>query len=338
VCLAQANATPNIVQLAQSVPDLSTLVTAVVAGKLVTTLQAAGPFTVFAPTNEGFAALPNATLAHLLEPANIGELDSVLTYHVLPEAVQSKDLKSFQAVTTVQGGSVAIVASGGNVFVNNAQVTAADNEASNGVVHIINKVLIPPPPAPTPPPPPPTPAPTPPTPPTPAPTCTASGCYFRGVTCDAVHRTDSKKCRCGEVDAAPRMPASLFEPRNALALRRYIDVTLKLYQLPSTNLYPLELGVCSSIGYRNGPYPKTGVDWAPAALMRKICEQQCDCTYPNCKDQPDDPKAGKWCSLCGPKFNAPITVNLFDGKCRPQDFTAACYLSDEAVGNATLAR
>ena len=152
VCLTAATAAPtkNIVELAQSVPDLSTLVTAVVAGKLVTTLEAAGPFTVFAPTNEAFAALPNATLAHLLEPANIAELDSVLTYHVLPEAVQSKDLKPFQQVTTVQGASLAIVASGTKIFVNNAQVTAADNEASNGVVHIIDAVLIPPSPAPTP--------------------------------------------------------------------------------------------------------------------------------------------------------------------------------------------
>merc|ERR1719428_2121989 len=104
VCLANADAsappTQNIVELAASVPDLSTLVTAVKAGKLVDTLESAGPFTVFAPTNEAFGKLDNSTLAYLLDPSHIKELDSVLTYHVLPEAVQSKDLKPFQDVKT----------------------------------------------------------------------------------------------------------------------------------------------------------------------------------------------------------------------------------------------
>ena len=138
-----APASKNIVQLAASVPDLSTLVTAVTAGKLVTTLESAGPFTVFAPTNEAFGKVPSTTLAHLLEPANIKELDAVLTYHVLAGAVRSKDLKPFQDVKTVQGDSLRIVVNAGKVYVNNADVTAADNEASNGVVHIISEVLIP---------------------------------------------------------------------------------------------------------------------------------------------------------------------------------------------------
>merc|ERR1711871_1697099 len=136
----------NIVQLAQSVPDLSTLVSAVVAGKLATTLESAGPFTVFAPTNEAFAKLPHATLAHLLDPANIKELDSVLTYHVIAGNVQSKDLKPFQDVKTVEGSSLRIASYNGTVYVNNGMVTAADNEATNGVVHIVDVVLIPPPP------------------------------------------------------------------------------------------------------------------------------------------------------------------------------------------------
>jgi transforming growth factor-beta-induced protein len=150
---AAAAPTKNIVELAQSVPDLSTLVTAVVAGKLVDTLESAGPFTVFAPTNEAFAKVPNATLAYLLDPKHIKELDSVLTYHVLPEAVQSKDLKREQDVKTVQGDEVRIVVNDGKVYVNYARVTAADNEATNGVVHIIDGVLIPyktPPPTPAP--------------------------------------------------------------------------------------------------------------------------------------------------------------------------------------------
>ena len=153
-----ATTATNIVELAVSVPDLSTLVTAVTAGKLVTVLESPGPFTVFAPTNEAFAELPNATLAHLLEPKNIKELDSILTYHVLPEAVQSKDLKPFQDVKTVEGDFMRIqVSSKGSVYINDkCRVVAADNEATNGVVHIIDGVLIPyatkpPTPAPAPP-------------------------------------------------------------------------------------------------------------------------------------------------------------------------------------------
>merc|ERR1712157_368584 len=94
---------PNIVELAQSVPDLSTLVTAVVAGDLAGTLSSPGPFTVFAPTNEGFAALPAGTVDTLLKPENKAQLVDILTYHVLPVEVQSKDLKVFQSVKTVEG-------------------------------------------------------------------------------------------------------------------------------------------------------------------------------------------------------------------------------------------
>merc|ERR1711990_442810 len=127
--LLGAAASKNIVELAVATPDLSTLVTAVKAGKLVDTLESAGPFTVFAPTNEAFGKVPSATLAHLLEPANIKELDSVLTYHVVSGAVQSKDLKPFQDVKTVEGSELRIVKNEGKVYVNNAKVTAADNEA-----------------------------------------------------------------------------------------------------------------------------------------------------------------------------------------------------------------
>merc|ERR1719345_293846 len=145
-----ASATPlptgsgkNIVQLAQSVPDLSTLVTALTAGELTTTLSSRGPFTVFAPTNEAFAKLPAATIAHLLDPKNIKELQRILEYHVLSGAVFSKDLKTFQMVKTVEGGELKIVKIGSLVLVQNATVTAADNAATNGVVHIIDSVLSP---------------------------------------------------------------------------------------------------------------------------------------------------------------------------------------------------
>merc|ERR1711937_214263 len=141
--------TPNIVELAQSVDDLSTLVTAVAAGDLVKTLSSPGPFTVFAPTNEAFNALPKGTLDNLLKPENKAQLVDILTYHVLPVKAKSNDLKPFQAVKTVEGKNLHIQKWGAGVKVGPRltdlkSVTSADNEASNGVVHIINGVLLPP--------------------------------------------------------------------------------------------------------------------------------------------------------------------------------------------------
>merc|ERR1711865_1370574 len=137
--------TKNIVELASSVADLSTLVTALVAGKLTTALSGKGPFTVFAPTNEAFAALPKATLAHLLEPENIKELQLVLEYHVIPgAAIHAADLKSFQTAKTLEGQAVTIVKHNGDILVDKSKVITADVDATNGVVHIIDAVLIPP--------------------------------------------------------------------------------------------------------------------------------------------------------------------------------------------------
>merc|ERR1712166_80890 len=138
--------TKNIVTLATATPDLTTLVAALKAGKLVDTLSGNGPYTVFAPTNEAFAKLPAGTLAHLLDPKNIHELAMLLEYHVVSgAAIFSKDLKTFQAVKTLEGDQVTIVKAG-RVVVNNATVTMADIAATNGVIHIIDSVLIPPPP------------------------------------------------------------------------------------------------------------------------------------------------------------------------------------------------
>merc|ERR1711937_596408 len=98
-----AEPTLNIVELAQSGDSLSTLVAAVVAGDLAETLSSPGPFTVFAPTNEGFAALPEGTLHSLLKPENKDQLVDILTYHVLPAQILSSDLKKYQEVATVEG-------------------------------------------------------------------------------------------------------------------------------------------------------------------------------------------------------------------------------------------
>merc|ERR1712232_740807 len=99
----------NIVQLAESVKDLSTLVSAVVAADLADTLSSPGPFTVFAPTNEGFAALPEGTLSALMKPENKAQLVDILTFHVLPAQVVSTDLKFFQRVATVEGKNLHIL-------------------------------------------------------------------------------------------------------------------------------------------------------------------------------------------------------------------------------------
>merc|ERR1712195_400081 len=135
--------TQNIVALAAGIPDLSTLVAALKAGELITALSGKGPFTVFAPTNEAFAALPDGTLAHLLDPVNIKQLQAVLEYHVIPDAaMRSFDLAN--DVTTLEGKDVHITRRDGSIFINDAKVTTADTDTTNGVVHIIDQVLIPP--------------------------------------------------------------------------------------------------------------------------------------------------------------------------------------------------
>merc|ERR1712166_1710095 len=139
----------NIVQLASQDPELSTLVTALTAAKLVPTFSGdgslAGPFTVFAPTNKAFSLLPKATLSHLLEPANIQELQAVLDYHVLAGAIQSKELKESTSIVTLEGSPLVFQTLDVNVLkVNDALVIFVDLEASNGVVHVIDHVLMPP--------------------------------------------------------------------------------------------------------------------------------------------------------------------------------------------------
>merc|ERR1711939_634840 len=140
---------PNIVELAQSVDDLSTLVAAVVAADLAETLSSPGPFTVFAPTNEGFAALPEGTLDSLLKPENKAQLADILTYHVLPSQVLSTDLKFFQRVATVEGKNLHVLKNSAGVHVGPdlkslRKVVGADNLATNGVAHIIDGVMLPP--------------------------------------------------------------------------------------------------------------------------------------------------------------------------------------------------
>ena len=133
----------DIVDIASSNDDFSTLVAAVAAADLVDTLKSDGPFTVFAPTNDAFAALPAGTVESLLLPENKDQLVKVLTYHVVPGAVTSDALVGKRlGVKTVQGQSLHIDGRNG-VHVNQSRVTSADIMATNGVIHVIDKVLLP---------------------------------------------------------------------------------------------------------------------------------------------------------------------------------------------------
>ncbi len=132
----------DIVDTAVNAGSFTTLVTAVEAAGLVETLKGEGPFTVFAPTDEAFAALPEGTVETLLMPENIDQLTAILTYHVVPGAVMSGDLSDGMMASTVQGGDL-MISLGDSVMVNDATVTTADIEASNGVIHVVDTVIIP---------------------------------------------------------------------------------------------------------------------------------------------------------------------------------------------------
>lgn len=134
----------DIVDLAVGTESLSTLVTAVKAGGLVETLQGDGPFTVFAPTNEAFEKLPEGVVEMLLKPENKDKLVAVLTYHVVAGKVMSTDLRNNMKATTVNGAMATIKLANGKAMVDNATVAAADIKASNGVVHVIDTVILPP--------------------------------------------------------------------------------------------------------------------------------------------------------------------------------------------------
>ncbi len=121
----------------------NTLVAAVKAGGLVDALKAPGPFTVFAPTDEAFAKLPPGTLENLLKPENRAQLQKILTYHVVAGQVTAKDVAKLHSAKTLEGGSLTIHAEDGGVTVNNAHVTKTDIAASNGVIHVIDTVLLP---------------------------------------------------------------------------------------------------------------------------------------------------------------------------------------------------
>ena len=135
--------TKNIVENAANSKDHTTLVTAVKAAGLVDTLSGAGPFTVFAPTNAAFAKLPPGTVEMLVKPENKATLQRILTYHVVAGAVPAAEVVKLRSARTVSGDVVTIDAAGGAVRVDNAKVVTADVTASNGVIHVIDAVILP---------------------------------------------------------------------------------------------------------------------------------------------------------------------------------------------------
>lgn len=145
VMVGGAMMTPDkdIVDNAVNSKDHTTLVAAVKAAGLVETLKGAGPFTVFAPTNEAFNALPAGTVDGLLKPESKPKLTKVLTYHVVPGALMAADLKDGQELTTVEGEKLKVTVKDGKVMVGGATVTIPDVVSKNGVTHVIDKVLLP---------------------------------------------------------------------------------------------------------------------------------------------------------------------------------------------------
>ena len=134
----------DIVDTAVGAGQFNTLAAALTAAGLVETLKGAGPFTVFAPTDAAFAKLPADTVAMLLKPENKDQLTAVLTYHVVPGAVMAADVVKMTEAKTVNGAMITVKVDGDTVMINDAKVTTADIKASNGVIHVIDTVLLPP--------------------------------------------------------------------------------------------------------------------------------------------------------------------------------------------------
>jgi transforming growth factor-beta-induced protein len=142
VCVGTVNAA-DIVDTAVSAGSFKTLVAAVKAADLVETLKGAGPFTVFAPTDEAFAKLPAGTLEELLKPENKAKLASILTYHVVSGKVMAKQAMKLNDAKTVNGQSLTLTHSGGALKIDDAKVVKADIACSNGVIHVIDSVVLP---------------------------------------------------------------------------------------------------------------------------------------------------------------------------------------------------
>lgn len=135
--------TKDIVDTAVGAGQFNTLAAALEAADLIDTLKGDGPFTVFAPTDEAFAKLPEGTVENLLKPENRDQLTAILTYHVVAGKVTAEDVVKLQAATTVNGSAVTIGVENGDVRIDDANVIKTDIGASNGVIHVIDSVILP---------------------------------------------------------------------------------------------------------------------------------------------------------------------------------------------------
>jgi uncharacterized surface protein with fasciclin (FAS1) repeats len=142
-CSSSGMKSMDIVDTAVSAGQFKTLVAAVDAADLVSTLKSPGPFTLFAPTDDAFAKLPEGTVESLLKPENKKKLIAILTYHVVPGKVMASDVVKLTEAKTVQGSSVKIAVKEGKVSVDGANVVKTDIETSNGVIHVIDAVILP---------------------------------------------------------------------------------------------------------------------------------------------------------------------------------------------------
>lgn len=133
----------DIIEVAVAAGDFETLAAALEAADLVSTLKSEGPYTVFAPTNEAFAKLPAGTVEHLLKPENRDQLTAILTYHVVPGRVSAAEVVTLDSARTVNGAEITIRTSDAGVSVDDARVIKTDVDASNGVIHIIDTVILP---------------------------------------------------------------------------------------------------------------------------------------------------------------------------------------------------
>jgi uncharacterized surface protein with fasciclin (FAS1) repeats len=140
----QADRSKDIVDTAVAARSFKTLAAALQAADLVQTLKGDGPFTVFAPTDEAFAKLPAGTVENLLKPENKAKLQAVLTYHVVPGKVAAAQVTGMSSAKSVEGSNLRFAARDGAVYVNDAKVVSADVQASNGIIHVIDAVVLPP--------------------------------------------------------------------------------------------------------------------------------------------------------------------------------------------------
>ena len=141
--IASSHSKKDIVDTAVNAGSFKTLVAAVTAADLAETLKGEGPFTVFAPTDEAFAKLPAGTVEDLLKPENKDKLKAILTYHVVSGKVMAKDVMTLKEAKTVNGGMVMVSMEADTVMIDNAKVVQADVECSNGVIHVIDTVIMP---------------------------------------------------------------------------------------------------------------------------------------------------------------------------------------------------